>query len=96
MDIAPITNKESLAYAPELQYPVLCYMPYTGTHLYQTIYRAYQILPSTRIIIACTVTVQLPMRVLHGVRYSSTTGSDDQSLNEVCYSQALGSPLLTF
>ncbi len=31
------------------------------------------------IIIACTVTVQLPMRVLHGMCYSYTSGGDDQS-----------------
>jgi hypothetical protein len=35
------------------------------------------------IIIACTVTVQLPMRVLHGVCYSYTSGGDDQSPNVV-------------
>jgi hypothetical protein len=33
------------------------------------------------IIIACTVTVQLPMRVLHGMCYSYTSGGDDQSPN---------------
>ncbi len=35
------------------------------------------------IIIACTVTVQLPMRVLHGVCYSYTSSGDDQSPNVV-------------
>ena len=38
-----------------------------------------------RIIIACTVTVQLPMRVLHGRCYSCTSGGDDQSPNVVHY-----------
>jgi hypothetical protein len=37
------------------------------------------------IIIAGTVTVQLPMRVLHGVCYSYTSGGDDQSPNVVVY-----------
>ncbi len=37
-----------------------------------------------RIIIACTVTsVQLPMRVLHGLCYSCTSGGDDQSPKKV-------------
>jgi hypothetical protein len=34
-------------------------------------------------IIACAVTVQLPMRVLHGICYSYTSGGDDQSPNVV-------------
>ena len=38
-----------------------------------------------RIIIACTVMVQLPMRVLHGMCYSCTSGGDDQSPNVVHY-----------
>ncbi len=38
-----------------------------------------------RIVIACTVTVQLPMRVLHGMCYSCTSGGDDQSPNVVHY-----------
>ena len=38
-----------------------------------------------RIIIACTVMVQLPMRVLHGRCYSCTSGGDDQSPNVVHY-----------
>ncbi len=33
--------------------------------------------------IACIVTVQLPMRVLHGVCYSYTSSGDDQSPNVV-------------
>ncbi len=35
------------------------------------------------IITARTVTVQLPMRVLHGVCYSYTSSGDDQSPNVV-------------
>ena len=38
-----------------------------------------------RSIIACTVMVQLPMRVLHGMCYSCTSGGDDQSPNVVHY-----------
>jgi hypothetical protein len=34
-------------------------------------------------VIACIVTVQLPMRVLHDVCYSYTSGGDDQSPNVV-------------
>ncbi len=42
-----------------------------------------------RIIIACTITVQLPMRVLHGMCYSCTSGGDDQSPNVVHYHWAI-------
>ncbi len=46
-----------------------------------------------RIIIACTVTVtvtiQLPMRVLHGMCYTCTSGGDDQSPNVVYYCWAI-------
>ncbi len=38
-----------------------------------------------RIIIACTVMVQLPMRVLHGMCYSCTSGGGDQSPNVIHY-----------
>jgi hypothetical protein len=41
------------------------------------------------IIIACTVTVQLPMRVLHGMCYSYTSGGGDQSPNVVYYCWAI-------
>jgi hypothetical protein len=42
------------------------------------------------IIIACTVTVQLPIRVIHGVCYSYTSGGDDQPPNLVCSILRLG------
>jgi hypothetical protein len=45
--------------------------------------------PKYCIIIACTVTVQLPMRVLHGKCYSYTSGGDDQSPNVVYYCWAI-------
>ncbi len=41
------------------------------------------------VIIACTVTVQLPMRVLDGMCYSCTSGGDDQSPNVVHYCRAI-------
>ena len=41
--------------------------------------------PKYCIIIAYTVTVLLPMRVLHGTCYSYTSGGDDQSPNVVHY-----------
>ena len=47
--------------------------------LIQEIYLAYQIIPSTdRIIIACTVTVQLPMCVLHGMCHGRAPNGNDQ------------------
>ncbi len=59
-------------------------------------------LPSTSdytkycIIIACTVTIQLPVCALHGVCYSYTSGGDDQSPNVVYYGWAIVWPRLTF
>ena len=44
----------------------------SGNSSYEGIYLAYQIIPST-VHNTCTVTVQLPMRVLHGMCYSLPT-----------------------
>jgi hypothetical protein len=58
-------------------------MPYTGTlFIGQDL---LNIPDPTKycIIIACNVAVQLPMRVLHGVCYSYTSGGDDQPPNVV-------------
>ncbi len=55
-------------------------MPYTGT------LSIGEDLPNISdptkycIIIACTVTVQLPMRVLHGVCYTYTSSGDEQQI----------------
>jgi hypothetical protein len=69
----------------ELHLLVLCYMPYTGTlSIGEDIPNISDPDPTNYcIIVACTVTVQLPMRVLHGVCYSYTSGGDDQSPNVV-------------
>jgi hypothetical protein len=83
-----------MPYAHELHFLVLCYMmPYA---LYRYSLFSGEDVPNISdhtkycIIIACTVTVQLPMRVLHGVCYSYTSGGDDQSPNVVRdYSWAL-------
>ena len=64
------------------RFPVICIIgksPYPGNIPSIPDYTKY------RIIIACTVTVQLPMRVLHGRCYSCTSGGDDQSPNVVHY-----------
>ena len=60
-------------------------MPYTGTLSIGEDIPSISDPTKYCIIIACTVTVQLPMRVLHGVCYSYTSGGDDQSPNVVYY-----------
>ncbi len=61
---------------PELHFLVLCYMPYdriTGKSTYPGNIPSIPDYTKYCIIIACTVTVQLPMLVLHGVCYSYTS-----------------------
>ncbi len=58
-------------------------MPYTGTLSIGEDIPSISDPTKYGIIIACTVTVQLPMRVLHGVCYSYTSSGDDQSPNVV-------------
>jgi hypothetical protein len=55
-------------------------MPYTGTLSRGEDIPNINISDPTKYctIIACTVTVQLPIRVLHGVCYSNTSAGDDR------------------
>jgi hypothetical protein len=71
---------------------IICLIPVTS--LVEKVYLTPNISDPTKycIIIACTVTVQLPMRVLQGVCYSYTSGGDDQSPNAVYYSWAIVKP----
>ncbi len=55
---------------------VICII--TGKSPFQELYLAYQIIPKNGIIIACTVTVQLPMHVLHDTCHGRAPSGNDQ------------------
>ena len=62
-------------------YSVICLI--TGISPYPGNIPSIRDYPKYCIIIACAVTVQLPMRVLHGMCYSYTSGGDDHVDNTV-------------